>query len=576
VSRSTCEILICGAAVALGCTAIARAELVISGLEASLEANVRALAPLATTTCNSARWRVERLFRDADSDIREALAALGYYEPSIDKSLRWDEKCWYADFDIDAGEPVLLDTVNIVVDGDAASDPQFDEHRTAARPSSGDVLNHDRYEAYKQALMRAAINHGYFDSEFGRSQVIVDRGTKTADLELQLQSGPRYRFGDLKFTPGILRESLLQGFSDIRTGEAYSAVAINDLYEALNGSSYFASVSISTEPLDTSDKIVPVTVDLTPAKRRVYSIGAGFATDTGAQGRLGYANRRRNDKGHQLDSKLFVSSLRSELSASYRWPKRDPRKEWLSVVAGAQYEDTDTSEHDTYKVGVLRSRNRGRSWLETRYLDYEYENFKVGEQDTNSQLFILGSNWEFARGRTLQRISSGLRLSFDVRGASESLGSDTNFLQLRSSAKWILPLGQKSRVLLRTRIGLTKKDELTELPVSVRFFAGGDRSVRGYDFETLGPVDENGDVIGGSNLFEASLELDRLLRPNWAAAIFVDTGSAFNGTDLEFSTGVGVGIRWYSPVGPIRLDFAHPLDDPDKNFRLHISLGPDL
>ncbi|MDH3534023.1 MAG: BamA/TamA family outer membrane protein, partial [Gammaproteobacteria bacterium] len=367
-----------------------------------------------------------------------------------------------------------------------------------------------------------------------------------------------------------------QGFTDIQTGQPYSARSINELYEALNGSSYFASVSISTEPLNAGDKSVPVTVDLTPAKRRVYSIGAGFATDTGAQGRLGYANRRRNDKGHQLDSKLFVSSVRSELTASYRWPKRDPRSEWLSVVAGAQHENTDTSEHDIFKVGVLRSRNRGRSWLETRYLDYQYENFKVGEQDTNSQLFILGTNWEFARGRTLQRISSGLRLSFDVRGASDSLGSDTNFLQLRSTAKWILPLGQKSRALLRTRIGLTEKDELSELPASVRFFAGGDRSVRGYGFETLGPVDENGDVIGGSNLFEASVEVDRLLRENWAAAIFVDTGSAFNGTDMEFSTGIGLGIRWYSPVGPIRLDVAHPLDDPDENFRLHISLGPDL
>lgn len=555
---------------------MASADLAISGLDARLEANVRALSPLSSTSCDSARWRVERLFRDGDKAVRDALAALGYYEPSISKSLHRDDNCWHASLEIDAGEPTRLRSVDIAVSGDAATDPSFERYLTTRRPAAGDVLNHDEYEKYKQALMRAALTAGYFDAEYGRTRVTVDRESRSADLVLQLQSGQRYRFGDVQFTPGILRESLLLGYSDIRTGDAYSPRFINDLYESLNGSTYFSSVSISTEPLDTAAKIVPVTVNLTPAKRRIYSIGVGFATDTGVQGRLGYANRRINDKGHQLDSKLFVSSIKSEFSTSYRWPKKDPRKEWFSVVAGIQHENTDTSEHDTSKVGVMRSRNIGTSWLATGYVDYAYENFKVGDQDTNSQLIILGTNWESARGRELHRVASGRRLSLDVRGASDALGSDTSFLQLRSNAKWIHPLGAKSRVLFRARLGLTKKDEFSELPASVRFFAGGDHSIRGYEYETLGPVDENGVVIGGAHILEGSLEFDRLLRQNWAAAAFVDSGSAFNATDLEFSTGVGLGIRWYSPVGPVRLDIAHPLDNPDEDYRIHISLGPDL
>ena len=107
-------------------------------------------------------------------------------------------------------------------------------------------------------------------------------------------------------------------------------------------------------------------------------------------------------------------------------------------------------------------------------------------------------------------------------------------------------------------------------------FAGGDRSVRGYDFETLGPVDADGLVIGGSNLLEGSLEFDYLFKPQWAVAVFADTGSAFNNSDVDLSTGAGLGVRWYSPVGPIRLDLAHPLDDPGTSVRVHISLGLDL
>ena len=315
---------------------------------------------------------------------------------------------------------------------------------------------------------------------------------------------------------------------------------------------------------------------MTPGARRTYSIGAGYATDTGPQGRLGYTNRRRNDKGHQFESKLNASPVKSELTAAYRWPIRDPRQEWFSVVAGVQYEDTDTSESDSYKLGILRSHNVSASWLETRYLDFAFENFKVGDQDTSSRLIIFGVNRESAKGRELGRVTNGRRLSFDIRGASDSLGSDTSFLQFRSTAKWIRSLGEKTRILSRASLGLTVEEELAELPASVRFFAGGDRSVRGYEYESLGPTDAAGDVIGGSHLLTGSLEIDRLVRPQWAIAAFVDSGSAFNDSDIEFSTGAGLGIRWYSPIGPVRLDIAHPLDDPDEDFRIHLSLGPDL
>lgn len=546
------------------------------GLDKRLETNVRAFSALESTACDSARWRVERLFRDADKEIRRALQALGYYEPVIAKSMRWDDDCWHARFEIAAGEPVRLRNVDVRIDGPAATDGAFLARLTAPRPAENDILDHGVYTNFKTALTRAAAHAGFFDADFERQEVIVDREALAADVRLDLASGPKYRFGAVNFTEGILDPGLLAGYTDIRPGEPYSAKAINDLYEALNGSSYFATVMIRTEPLDTEKKTAPVNVTLTPAKRRIYSAGVGYTTDTGPHGRLGYTDRRANTRGHQFESRLYASPVRSELNATYRWPRKDPRREWYSVVAGLQHEDTDTSRHDTFKLGLLRSRNLGRSWLETRYVDYAYEDFTVADQESTSQLFILGTNWETASGRALSRATAGHRLSFDVRGASDALGSDTSFMQLRAKAKWIRSFGDKTRILLRAGFGATAKEEFTELPASVRFFAGGDRSVRGYDFESLGPVDADGDVIGGSHIIDASAEVDYLFRSRWSLAAFVDTGSAFNDTDVDFSTGIGIGLRWYSPVGPIRLDFAHPLDDPDDSFRIHISLGPDL
>lgn len=553
-----------------------RAEVEIHGLDETLTKNVRALLPMTASGCDSARWRIERLFRDADQKIGEALQALGYYEPRIAKTLAWSEDCWHASFEIEAGAPVLIRSSNVEVLGPGATDPELLPRVTLPPPAVGAVLNHGAYEDYKSGLLQKAINVGYFDAEYVRSRVTVDRNARAADVELQLQSGSKYVFGTVSFTEGILNKRLLQGYTSIRAGEPYAARPISELYEALNGSGYFGTVSISTEPLDAVAKVVPVNVELTPAKRRLYTMGGGFTTDTGLQGRLGYTDRRVNDRGHQMESKLFVSEVQSQLNATYRWPRTDPRHEWFSIIAGAQHEDTETSTSDTFKLGILRSRYLGNAWLETRYVNFEYDNFEVADDNTTSHLLIFGDNWEKEKGRTLGRSVSGYRVNFDVRGASDALGSDTSFLQLQAKARWIHGLGQKTRILTRVSAATTLKDELTELPPSVRYFAGGDRSIRGYDYESLGPLDSNGEVTGGSNLLEASLEFDFLVREKWAVAVFADTGSAFNSTDIELSTGVGVGLRWYSPLGPIRVDFAHPLDDPDRDYRVHISLGPDF
>lgn len=552
------------------------AAVTYTGLTPAQEANARAVMPLAAAGCESAVWRVRRLFRDADVNLRRSLEALGYYAVEVSRTLNTDGDCWAANFDVTVGEPVKLRQVDIRIDGDAANDADFQARILKGRPATGEILNHGHYEEFKSTLLGAAINRGYFDVELVRSKVVVDPTAFAADIFLNLESGPRYRFGEINFSQGILRDSLLFGYTDMRSGDPYDAASISKLYETLNGSTYFKSVSISTEPLDKENKTVPVSVALTPGARRVYSIGAGFATDTGPKGRLGYGDRRRNDKGHQFESKLNVSPVDSELTGTYRWPIRDPRKEWFSVGAGIKHENTETSENNTYKLGILRSRNISATWLETRYLDFTYEEFKVGDQDTSSELVILGNNWEATRGRELSRTRNGSFLSFDIRGASDALGSDTNFAQFRSTTKWIHSFGDKTRILLRGSLGLTVKEELSELPASVRFFAGGDRSIRGYDYESLGPVDASKVVVGGSHLVTGSVEIDRLLKPHWAVAAFFDTGSAFNNTDIELSSGIGIGIRWYSPVGPVKIDFAHPLDDPDRNFRLHISLGPDI
>jgi translocation and assembly module TamA len=165
-----------------------------------------------------------------------------------------------------------------------------------------------------------------------------------------------------------------------------------------------------------------------------------------------------------------------------------------------------------------------------------------------------------------------------LRGAIDGAVSDTSFAQIYGNTKWVFTLWRKGRLLTRAEAGFTLIDELDTLPASVRFFAGGDTSVRGYAYKSLGPTNPFGDVVGGENLLVGSIELDQKIAEDWAMAAFIDSGNAYDELkDFNTATGVGAGIRWISPLGPIRFDVAIPLEkDAPDDYRIHITLGPDL
>ena len=556
---------------------LALATVTYSGLPDALEKNARALMPLASAPCNSASFRIERLFRDSDRTLREALEALGYYRYEMQKSLDLkNPDCWTATFNVQLGEPVRLREVRVVLQGGAENDEWFRSSSRSAWPVPGDVLDHGTYEQFKKRLMANVQGRGYFEAEWARSEVIVNESMTSADVLLEIDSGPRYHFGEINYSEDVLRPALLASYAGFGPGDPYSAEAISELHESLSGSGYFGTVSIRAEPLDDGSNVVPVFVTLSPGMRQVYTTGLGYATDIGVQGRLGYTNRRLNDLGHQFDSQLYASSVDSQVSGTYRWPRGNPEAEWVDIFGGYQQKQTDTSETDKVTFGIRVSRNRTPLWLETPYINFTGEDFRVGDQVDKSRLLIPGISWESTIGREISRIRSGHRISLDVRGSLDEIGSDTSFMQLTGATKWAFPLGESNRLLARADLGFTIKKDFEELPASVRFFAGGDNSVRGYGFETLGPTNDEGDVVGGSYLATFSIEFDRLIAKKWSIAAFVDTGNAFDSFDFDFKTGIGLGLRWYSPLGPIRLDVAHPLDDPTRDYRLHITLGPDL
>lgn len=574
--RSAASLLL--AALTLLGTGAAPAAVQVDGLSRANERLVRTSLRLADEPCDAPEWRVRRLFREAGQDIREVLQVRGHYRVQVEQQLDWADDCWTARFQVDAGTAVRLREVRVTVDGEAASDTAFMAILRRNPFARGQQLDHQAYEAYKKSFTDAATQRGYFEARFEESRIDIWPADEVADITLAFTSGPRYRFGAVEFEQDVVSERLARRYAAIEPGQPYDSARIGELYATLYETGYFDVVDISSNPRPAPDLDVPVQVRLTAAAPRNWTAGIGYGTDTGPKLLTRYLNRRRNASGHQLELSASLSEVISEAGAIYRLPLDDPRAEWLSFSAGYKLEQPDSIRSELLELGVRAVKRRPHGWLETRFVDFRLEQFEIGEDRGTSRLLTPGLNWVHKTAGAPLRPQAAHRFSLQVSGTGEFLGSDTQFVQVESQGRLIRPLWSGARVLARAEAGLTAKDDFRNLPFSVRYFAGGDYSVRGYDYKTLGPTDASGEVIGGSHKLVGSVEVDQLISPRWAVAAFIDSGNAFDRFDnLRFKTGVGAGLRWISPLGPIRLDVAFPLasDAPDS-WRLHVTLGPDL
>ncbi len=554
--------------------------MVVTGVEGPVLANVMTVLDIARERGGEQlkASRVRKLHVVAPQQIKDALQPFGYYRPQVSGELVVDGDTFTANYQIVPGPEITVADVDVRLEGAGASAAIFTDLVEKFPTRIGQVFLHQPYEAAKQQLLRTAASNGYLDARFTRRTVTVNLATYTVSVVLHLDTGSQYRFGPVQFvqTPeAVFRDDFLRGFVTIEPGQTFRRRALLDLQNRFNDSQYFSAVAVSANRQDARDLSIPVRVALTANKQHRYRFGAGFGTDTGPRASFGYA-RRVNDVGHLLDTDLKLSTRSSAANMQYLIPLGDPGSERLAL--GSSFIDESTDSRDSRIVNTSAKRTVIRAgWLETLSLNVETEDFRVGDEDGRGTLVYPAVNW--SRVDTDDRLfpTRGWRLGLDVLGAHESLGSDATFLQVRGAGKWIKTLSPGSRLLVRGELGVTALAVADELSGSKRFFAGGDQSVRGYEFEALGPKNALGEVAGGKYLVVGSAEYERQLRGNWGAAVFMDAGNAFNDMGESLKKSVGFGVRYRSPVGPIRVDIAHPLGDEDHGgIQLHVVIGPDL
>lgn len=521
---------------------------------------------------------MRRYARFARGQIIQALEALGYYRYQLNLEVKEGDPAQLI-VNLSPGEPVRLHQVSLQLTGPAQQQAEFTFPSTK-KLQTGQQLNHAAYEAAKKHFSNQAINYGYFSANFTQKSLTIDPQAGTADIQLHFESGPRHSFGEVSFDyQGEFKESYLTEFVRFKKGDPFNADQLSELSRELRGSGYFNEVLVDIREQQVDEELqIPVEVLLRMRKPHSLDLGAGYSTDIGPRVSGGWTQYWLNSRGHSRGVDSEFSLPRQAVSAWYQLPLSPPMTDKLRLTTSIEDESFDDLESQRFGAGIQWHHQQSNGWDRVLSLRGKQEKFQVGEDEGSTWLTLPGIT--YGRLKSDKRVdpSQGYRLHLDVTGSHQDILADINLFQVTAFTRGLYTFYDQHRLLARLQIGVLSTEDFSRTPVSMRFFAGGDQSIRGYAYQDIAPKGDAGRQQGGRYLLVASTEYQYSLSPTWRLAVFIDAGNVTLKRDelKSLKIGRGIGMRWISPVGALRLDLAHGLDELQGGFQIHFSMGPEL
>jgi translocation and assembly module TamA len=555
-------------------------EIEIVGVGGDLRENVEAvLAPppgLIRNGVIDVLW-LEHFQRRIPARTREALQPFGYYEAQVqvesEVTARGEHRVRVR---IDPGPPVRLSQVRVAVEGAGRHLAQLRELVAEFPLAPGHVLRHDLYEEAKGRLEARAIDLGFLDAAYHTHVIRVWRTEQRAELELVLDTGPRYHFGATTLSGAEnYPQRFLERYLAYDTGDVFSFERLGQTQLNFLDSDRFRQVTIHPRQELAENHRVPVDIELEPSRPKRLRPGIGYGTDTGGRFSLRYRDLNVLGLGHELATELTIAEFRQAAGASYTVPSYRNIQSHTTLRAGLDREDLDAYESRSIFLELERARAFTGGRTGSAFLRLLQTDYTIGAVDDRSRLVIPGVRFSRRQYRDTVRPQEGYRYVLEARGSSRTLGSDTGLVQVLMGLNGLLDLPAGFSIFSRVQGNTTlQSDPLEEVPPTLRFFAGGDQSIRGYAFQSLGPEDVTGQVVGGKHLLVGSVEIEKAIGVNWGVAAFYDAGNAFNNlTNIEWRQGAGLGLRRYTLVGPIKIDIARQIGLANPSYRLHVSVG---
>jgi translocation and assembly module TamA len=574
----------------------------------------------------------DELAESAEARAREALKPFGYYRPNIATSIEsaGGEK-WRLNVRIEPGPAVRVNEVTVGLRGAGAAQEDLREWRANWPLGKGEILDQAVWDEQKQIALSLANAEGYLNARFAEHKVELDLARSEARLTLILDTGEQAVFGSVEFVQDVVEPHTLRSVPRFQPGSPFRPDLVESLRLDLWTTGYFTDIAVEEQRmLQQSPPKVNIVASMETKTKNTYQGTLGFGTDTGFRTQALWSRHPLSPRGDRLDLGIGYQEIDDQftLRGDYRIPRRvDKRQYWVSTLTlrrDKQDLEVKRNEDDNHfiqlatgnvddlflRVGRLHVRdvNEGKiRYFETMFAQYLRESFSF-DPGADAEPAIVDLFRDEQLGGvfrdTVRTIALGIEWDwpavtgsgFGIVGhherawiftSSNLWGSDEDFTQIYLSTLRNFIRADRWKLLLRAEAGYTdaKVDRLTldvegeplplsltRLPNQYRFKAGGSHSVRGYAFEELSNND-----IGSNNIITASAEIEMRFRENWSAAAFVDIGNAFNDwNDFELRRGAGVGLRWYTIAGALRLDVAQAMDFEGRPWRIHFTIGTPL
>jgi translocation and assembly module TamA len=604
-------LLTLGAAALLAAPAGAGVQVDVRGVGEDIRANVLAYLSFERykNSDDLSPEFVERLQERCEREVRGAMRPFGFYEPTVTSEVKREgsggDQNYRVTINITPGKPVIVEKVDVKVTGAGAANKVFTDITGDLPVQTGDRLNHSNYDALKGGLLRAAATYGYLDARMVRNEMRVNPQAYVAEVDIEFETGERYKFGDTTITQSAIDDTLVRRFLRYEPGQDFDATQLLRTQFALDDSQYFATVEVLPEDRDREKHTVPITIGAEPNRRNRYQFGVGYGTDTQVRGTVSWEDRRINQRGHRFRTEVRASALTQSIDGRYIVPIGDPATEKFTLQLTGEHERR--ADIDDRSINFIPSITHLRRstwlgehwWQRVSYVEllHTESEFVASRRRNKQTLLIPGVSFALVPRNYLGEALFSRTLYAELRGSHAALGSDSDFLQVRVQAERVFDFATKWHVLLRGDIGATAVSSTSGLAPSQRFFAGGDRSVRGFGVNDLSPVEQarnENDVplvddnqnpifekVGGKHLFAGSVELVRDLPRNFAAAVFADAGNAFDNFGDPLMYSVGIGMRFRLPVVSVGIDVAQALTTPAGSSerpgpRLHLNFSPKL
>jgi len=581
----------------------------IEGVDDVLERNIK--AHLGALPKSKVQRRA--FIFNAEDNTTAALHSLGFYHGVINEEVAQSEDGpWTLALSIAPGEPTRLQWIDINFDGEIVEDQFILKWLDTVTIKPGDVLNHGTYEQLKSQLVTIALARGYFDGKYKRSAITINRDLNTAQITLHYDSGKRYHIGTVSFEGHTLNDELLNELLPFEANSLFSTGKLSSLNRELLDTSYFSNIKVLPQIDKPQGLAVPIKVELSPKPSHSIELGLGAdignTTDNSMEPRVRVTWRtpQINRYGHSQETTAEWSPDKPKFLTSYTIPLTHPLDDQLKIRMGMlrdkygvtqvydpenkQFNNTGELEGSKRLLGVIRQQRLDNQWLFSYSVEWMREFYNQSDIDYDPRFILFGSSIsKTTRGDNSLDPKSGFFQHYSLEYADPTLGSTIRLARLQTKYKWIDTFFDKHRIVSRLDLGvnLAADDDLALIPPSLRYFAGGDQSIRGYSYQELGPHLDyiNSDeqlarqVVGGRYLMVGSVEYQYYLTPTWRVATFIDAGNAFDVNQIEPIVSVGGGVHWISPIGPIKIDLGVGLketDTVDRPWRIHITMGAEL